>query len=53
VVDLLVNMGYGGNRKDAGEAIGKTNDAGIDGIIKEDKLGLDISTSRQKDGKTL
>jgi len=42
VVDLLVKMGYGGNRKDAGEAIGKTGDEGIDGIIKEDLLGLDI-----------
>jgi len=42
VIDLLVKMGYGGNRKDAGKAIGKTNDAGIDGIIKEDKLGLDV-----------
>jgi len=42
VVDLLVKMGYGGNRKDAGEAIGKSGDEGIDGIIKEDPLGLDI-----------
>lgn len=42
VVDLLLNMGYGGSRKDAGEAIGKSNDGGIDGIIKEDILGLDI-----------
>ena len=42
VVDLLVNMGYGGNRTDAGKAIGKTGDEGIDGIIKEDPLGLDI-----------
>jgi restriction system protein len=41
VVDLLVKMGYGGSRKDAGEAIGKGGDGGIDGIIKEDKLGLD------------
>lgn len=41
VVDLLLNMGYGGSRKDAGEAIGKSGDEGIDGIIKEDKLGLD------------
>ena len=41
VVDLLVNMGYGGSQKDAGEAIGGINDEGIDGIIKEDKLGLD------------
>lgn len=42
VVDLLVKMGYGGTRKDAGKAIGKTKDGGIDGIIKEDRLGLDI-----------
>ncbi len=41
VVELLVKMGYGGSRKDAGKAIGKTGDEGIDGIIKEDKLGLD------------
>jgi restriction system protein len=42
VVELLVKMGYGGSLKDAGKAIGKTNDEGIDGTIKEDKLGLDI-----------
>jgi len=42
VVELLVKMGYGGSREDAGEAIGKSGDEGIDGIIKEDKLGLDI-----------
>jgi restriction system protein len=42
VVDLLLKMGYGGSRRDAGKAIGKSSDAGIDGIIKEDKLGLDI-----------
>jgi restriction system protein len=42
VIDLLVKMGYGGTRKDAGEAIGRSGDAGIDGIIKEDRLGLDI-----------
>lgn len=42
VVDLLVKMGYGGSRRDAGKAIGKSGDSGIDGIIKEDKLGLDI-----------
>ncbi len=42
VVDLLVSMGYGGTRKDAGQAIGKTKDGGVDGIIKEDKLGLDV-----------
>ena len=42
VVDLLVAMGYGGTRKDAGQAIGRSGDGGIDGIIKEDRLGLDI-----------
>jgi restriction system protein len=41
VVDLLVKMGYGGTRKDAGQAIGRGGDGGIDGIIKEDRLGLD------------
>jgi restriction system protein len=42
VVDLLVKMGYGGNRQDAGKAMGKSGDGGIDGIIKEDRLGLDV-----------
>lgn len=42
VIDLLVKIGYGGSREDAGKAIGKSGDEGIDGIIKEDKLGLDI-----------
>jgi restriction system protein len=42
VVDLLVRMGYGGTRKEAGKAIGSTGDEGIDGIINEDRLGLDI-----------
>lgn len=41
VVDLLVKMGYGGSRRDAGEAVGRSGDDGIDGIIKEDRLGLD------------
>lgn len=41
VVDLLLAMGYGGSRRDAGQAVGKTADGGIDGIIKEDRLGLD------------
>lgn len=41
VVELLVKMGYGGSIKEAGRAIGKTGDEGIDGIIKEDRLGLD------------
>jgi restriction system protein len=42
VVDLLVAMGYGGSRQDAGRAIGKSGDGGIDGMIKEDRLGLDV-----------
>lgn len=41
VVELLVKMGYGGSRRDAGEAVGRSGDEGIDGIIKEDRLGLD------------
>lgn len=41
VVELLVNMGYGGSRQDAGRAVGQSGDGGIDGIIKEDRLGLD------------
>ncbi|BBH51993.1 winged helix-turn-helix domain-containing protein [Fluviispira sanaruensis] len=41
VVDLLINMGYGGSRKEAGKAFQSTGDGGIDGIIKEDRLGLD------------
>ena len=41
VVDLLVVMGYGGSHQDAAQAIGKTNDGGIDGVISEDRLGLD------------
>ncbi|WP_223460336.1 restriction endonuclease [Pseudomonas sp. GL-RE-19] len=42
VVDLMIAMGYGGSRKEAGRATQQTNDGGIDGIIKEDKLGLDV-----------
>ena len=42
VVDLLVAMGYGGSRADAGKAIGQSGDEGIDGIINEDQLGLDV-----------
>ena len=42
VVKLLVKMGYGGSIKDAAQAMGRSGDEGIDGIIKEDKLGLDV-----------
>jgi restriction system protein len=52
VVELLVKMGYGGTVKDAGKATQYSNDAGVDGIIKEDKLGLNliyIQAKRYKD----
>ena len=53
VVDLLIKMGYGGSRQEAGLAVGKIGDGGIDGIIKEDQLGLDniyIQAKRYKEG---
>lgn len=55
VVELLVKMGYGGSRKEAGSVIGKVGDGGIDGIIKEDKLGLDTIYIQAKrwDGNTV
>lgn len=42
VVDIMVSLGYGGSRVDAGKSIGQSGDEGIDGIIKEDRLGLDV-----------
>lgn len=54
VVDLLLKMGYGGSRRDAGEKIGKSGDGGVDGVIKEDKLGLGqiyIQAKRWEDGQ--
>lgn len=42
VVDLMIALGYGGSRADAGRSIGRSGDEGIDGIIKEDRLGLDV-----------
>ncbi len=42
VIDLLLAMGYGGSREDAGRTIGKSGDGGIDGVINEDRLGLDV-----------
>jgi len=42
VVELLLKMGYGGSRMDAGQAVGKGGDEGIDGVINEDRLGLDV-----------
>lgn len=52
VLDLLIKMGYGGSREDAKQATKKSNDEGIDGIINEDRLGLDriyIQAKRWKD----
>jgi restriction system protein len=54
VVDLLLEMGYGGSRRDFGQAIGKPGDGGIDGVIKEDKLGLGaiyLQAKRWDDGQ--
>lgn len=42
VVEVLLSMGYGGSRREAGEVIGRGGDEGIDGIINEDRLGLDV-----------
>ena len=56
VVDLLLNMGYGGSRKEAGQAFQQAGDEGIDGTVKEDRLGLDIiyvQAKRWKDGSTV
>lgn len=56
IVDLIIAMGYGGSASDAGQAIGKTGDEGIDGIIKEDVLGLDmiyLQAKRWKIGSTV
>lgn len=53
VIELLLAMGYGGSRADAGKAVGRSGDGGIDGIIKEDRLGLDTIYIQAKrwDGK--
>lgn len=52
VVELLVEMGYGGSHEDAAKVVGRSGDEGIDGIIKEDRLGLEsiyIQAKRWKD----
>ncbi len=56
IIELIVAMGYGGSEKDAGQAIGKSGDEGIDGIIKEDVLGLDmiyLQAKRWKEESTI
>ncbi len=52
VIDIMVQMGYGGSRNKAGETLKRTNDEGIDGIINEDKLGLDIIYLQAKKWKS-
>jgi restriction system protein len=42
IVDLLLRMGYGGGRVEMGRALGRAGDGGVDGVIKEDELGLDV-----------
>jgi restriction system protein len=46
IVDLLVAMGYGGSHKDAAAQLGRSGDGSVDGIVDEDRLGLDESMSR-------
>ncbi len=56
ILDLLLKMGYGGSRTDAGQQLGGTGDGGVDGIINEDQLGLDrvyLQAKRYKPGNTI
>jgi restriction system protein len=56
IIDLLLRMGYGGSRADAGEQLGRTGDGGVDGVIREDRLGLDrvyLQAKRYQPGNTV
>jgi restriction system protein len=56
IVDLLLAMGYGGSRTEAGERLGGTGDGGVDGVIREDQLGLDriyLQAKRYQSGNTI
>lgn len=56
IVDLLVAMGYGGSHKDAATKLGRSGDGGVDGVINEDRLGLDrvyVQAKRYADGNTV
>ena len=56
IIDLLLAMGYGGSGSDAGEHLGGTGDGGVDGVIREDQLGLDrvyLQAKRYKPGNTI
>lgn len=56
IIDVLLAMGYGGSRSDAGEQLGRTGDGGVDGVIREDRLGLDriyLQAKRYKPGNSV
>src|SRR3954453_11589642 len=56
IIDLLLAMGYGGSRADAGGLLGGTGDGGVDGVIREDQLGLDrvyLQANRYQPGNTV
>jgi restriction system protein len=42
IIDLLVAMGYGGGRAEMAKSLGRSGDGGVDGVIREDRLGLDV-----------
>ena len=53
IIELLVAMGYGGSRKNASEQLGRTGDGGVDGVVNEDRLGLDrvyVQAKRYREG---
>ena len=56
VIDLLINLGYGGSRREAGQAFSRSKDGGVDGVINEDRLGLDkiyVQAKRWTEGNTV
>jgi restriction system protein len=56
IIDLLVKMGYGGSRPDAAAQLGRSGDGGVDGVINEDRLGLDrvyLQAKRYSDGNVV
>jgi restriction system protein len=56
IVELLVAMGYGGGHKNAAEQLGRSGDGGVDGVINEDRLGLDrvyVQAKRYADGNPI
>ena len=56
IVELLLAMGYGGTSEDAGRALGRSGDDGVDGVIDQDPLGVDqiyVQAKRYKDGNSV